>query len=86
MQLAKENINNPQKMFEKAITLKEGSSRLEDIIKNEQSNDIEISLLKIEHVDEKDDYFAVPVKNRSASHLPDQEREEDEYVDDLAGF
>lgn len=88
MQLARSNINNPYKMFQKAITLKEGSSRLEDLIKNEP-NEIEISLLKIEHVDEKDQYLPVhpSFKSRSASNLPDQERgDEEEYVDDLAGF
>jgi hypothetical protein len=76
MQLAKNNINNPYKMFQKAITLKEGSSRLEDLIKNEQPNDIEISFLKIEHVEEKDQYLPVhpSFKSRSASNLPDQER------------
>ena len=89
--MARDNINNPHKMFLKAITLKEGSSRLDEVIKNEQGNENEISLLKIEHVDEKDDYFAVnPIKGRSGSNLGEeregQERDEEEYVDDLAGF
>lgn len=43
--------------------MKEGSSRLEEAIKNEIINERYIPELKIEHEDDKDNYLAVPVKS-----------------------
>lgn len=43
--------------------MKEGSSRLEEAIKNEIVNERYIPELKIEHEDEKDNYLAIAPKS-----------------------
>lgn len=56
-------LKKPSLLFQKCIDMKEGSSRLEEVIKNEIINERYMPELKIEHEDEKDNYLAVQPKS-----------------------
>jgi hypothetical protein len=59
MQQVRAYLKKPNLLFQKCIDMKEGSSRLEEAIKNEIINERYIPELKIEHEDDKDNYLAV---------------------------